>query len=182
MESTMTTVPTTLLVAAEGANPVAIELLPLITTIVVFVIAFWILTAKVWPRITQGLDERDHKIREEIRAAEEARQKADVALKKYEASLAEARQEAADMIAKAKASAKAAAEELRRRNEIELAEMKGRAHRDIDAAKQAAITELHTTASELATAIAGRILEREINAKDQRRLIEESLEELTSVQ
>ena len=42
--------------------------------------AFFILKSKVWPRITAGLDERDRKIRAEIEAAEEAREKAAKAL------------------------------------------------------------------------------------------------------
>jgi len=160
---------------AAGENPVVPEMIPLITTIVIFGVAFFILKAKVWPKITQGLDERDHKIRSEIRAAEEAREQANAALREYEASLATARKEAADMIAAARTSAKAAAEELRQRNETDLADMKQRATRDITAAKEAAIGELHAEATALATAIAGKILQREISVEDQQRLIDESL-------
>ena len=58
---------------AAGDNPVSIQWLPLVTAMVVFGIAFWVLSTKVWPRITQGLDDRDRKIREEIQAAEDAR-------------------------------------------------------------------------------------------------------------
>ena len=86
------------------------------------------------------------------------------------------------MIAKAKADAKSAGEELRRQNETELASMKQRATRDIESAKQAAITELHAEATVLATAIAGKILQREISASDQQNLVEETLEELGRMQ
>jgi F-type H+-transporting ATPase subunit b len=171
-----------LLAASEEGNVVALELLPLITTIVVFAVAFFILKSKVWPRITAGLDERDNKIREEIKAAEEAREQATSALREYEASLAAARHEASEMIAKAKASAKAAGEELKKRNEEELSEMKQRATKEIESARQTAVAELHAQASALATQVAGKILQREINADDQRRLVEESLQELTHAQ
>jgi F-type H+-transporting ATPase subunit b len=168
---------TSLLLAAEG-NPVAAELVPLVTTLVVFVVAFLILKASVWPKITHGLDERERKILGEISAAEEARQQANTALREYEESLAAARKEAAEMINSAKANAKAAADELRERNEAELADMKQRAARDIDAAKRAAIDEIHAEATTLAAAIAGKILQREISVDDQQRLIVESLREL----
>lgn len=169
-----------IVLAAEGGNPVSVQLMPLLTTLVVFAVAFWILKSKVWPRIMQGLDERDRKIRDEIRRAEEAREQAAQALSEYEESLATARQEAAEMIAKAKSAAKSAGDDLRKRNEVELADMKQRASRDIQSAKQAAIAEIHSEATTLAATIASKILQREITVDDQRKLVEESLQELGS--
>jgi F-type H+-transporting ATPase subunit b len=164
--------------AAGDGNPVVVELLPLVTTIVVFGIAFLILATKVWPRITAGLDARDQKIRDEIKAAEDARAQAKAAQAEFEESLATARQEAGEMIATAKANAKAAGDDLKARNEAELADMKNRARRDIDSAKHAAINELHAEAATLAAAIAGKILQREVTVEDQQRLVEECLREL----
>ena len=85
------------------------------------------------------------------------------------------------MIARAKADAKAVAQELRDRNEAELSDMKQRATRDLDAAKRAAITELHAEAATLAADIAARILKREISPEDQKRLVDESLQEMAGV-
>jgi F-type H+-transporting ATPase subunit b len=164
--------------AAGDGNPVAVQLLPLVTTIVVFGVAFFILATKVWPRITAGLDARDQKIRDEIKAAEDARAQAKAAQEEFEQSIAQARQEAGEMIASAKANAKAAADELKARNEAELGDMKQRARRDIDAAKHAAVNELHAEAANLAAAIAGKILQREVTTDDQQRLVEECLREL----
>lgn len=165
------------ILAAEG-SPVDFQWLPFITAIVVFGIAFLILKAKVWPKIVQGLEDRERKILEEIRSAEEAREQANAALAEYEASLATARREASEMIAKAKTDAKLAGEELRRRNEEDLAEMKHRAGREIESAKQAAVAELHNEAAALAAAMAGKILQREISAADQQELVDEALREL----
>lgn len=166
--------------AAEGgaADPTKVELLPFLTSIVVFGIFFFVLATKVWPKILGGLADRENKIRDEIRSAEEARAQATAALEEYEKSLAEARREASEMIASAKAGAQAAANELRDRNERDLAELKQRAARDIAAAKQAAISELHAEATTLAIAVASKILQREISTDDQQRLVDESLSEL----
>jgi F-type H+-transporting ATPase subunit b len=171
---------TMLTLAADG--PLAFAWLPAVTSLVVFTIFFLVLAKKVWPTILKGLDDRQNKIREEIESAEEARAKADAALKEYEESLASARKEAAETIAQAKADAKAVADDLRSRNEADLAEMKERATRDIAAAKRAAITELHGEAATLAAEIATRILKREISAEDQRQLVEESLQQLANVE
>lgn len=172
------------LLAAEdaAANPLIVELLPFITILVVFGLTFWLLKDKVWPLILGGLDERNEKIRAEIQAAEESNQQARAALAEYEQSLAEAREEAAKMVAQARADAKATADELRARNEQEIAAMKDRATREIESAKQNAINELHAEATTLATAIAGKILEREVTTEDQQRLINESLDELSAAQ
>ena len=162
----------------ESAELMAANWLPAVTALVVFLLAFGFLYVKVWPKIAQGLEDRENKIRHEIESAEQAREQAKAALAEYERSLASAREEANAMIVKAKADAKAAGEQLRARNEADLMEMKQRATREIDSAKAAAIGELHTQATMLATDIAGKILAREITAEDQQRLINESLDEL----
>jgi len=164
--------------AVEHAELMAPNWLPAVTAIVVFLLAFGFLYMKVWPKIAQGLEDRENKIRHEIESAEQAREQAKAALAEYERSLATAREEANAMIVKAKADAKAAGEQLRARNEADLLEMKQRATREIDSAKAAAIGELHTQAAMLATDIASKILAREMTAQDQQRLINESLDEL----
>ncbi len=164
--------------AVEHAEAMALNALPAITAMVVFLLAFGFLYLKVWPKILKGLDDRDQKIRQEIANAEAAREQANAALAKYEKELASARQEANELITQARADAKAVAKDLRDRNEVHLVEMKQRATRDLEGAKRAAITELHAEAASLATDIASRILKREISAADQQRLVDESLAEL----
>jgi F-type H+-transporting ATPase subunit b len=155
--------------------------LPGATALVVFSLAFLILWLKVWPNITKGLDEREAKIRNEIKSAEEARAAATAAQKQYEAELEKAQRQAQETIAKATADARAAAEELRRENDKELADMKLRAKREIETAKETAIAELHSHATTLAASMASRILQREISAGDQNRMLEESIAELANV-
>ena len=56
--------------------------------------------------------------------------------------------------------------------------MKRKAREEINSARADAVASLHAEASMLATQIAGKILQREISAVDQQRLLEESLLEL----
>ena len=95
------------LAAADGdaVNPMNPERWVAGTALVVAAFAFTILMWKVWPVITKGLDERNDKILNEIKAAEDARSQAKQALSDYEKSLADAREEATRTIAEARAEA-----------------------------------------------------------------------------
>lgn len=171
-----------MLAASEAADPTVAELAPAITTLVVFGLVILILFTKVWPKITSGLDERQSKIRQEIEAAEAAQAEARAAMESQQAELATARTEANEMIIKAKADAEALAQSLRDQAQHQLSELRDQASQEIRAAKEAAIGELHAESGRLATVIASRILEREINADDQQSLIDDSLRELESIQ
>jgi len=175
------TMATSALAAGEelGALPnVKQGLITGITALVVFAVVFAILAVKVWPAITKALDERANKIREEIAAAEGARKQAKDALEMYEKSLAEARAEAQKMLEKTRSQQQALADELKAKADIELTAMRDRARRDIEAAKKAALQEIYAQTAAAATTIAGKILRREVNASDQKRLVEESMGEL----
>jgi F-type H+-transporting ATPase subunit b len=169
-----------LTLAAEQADLIDFSIVIFITTIVVFLAVFFIAAKVIWPKILGGLEERERKIREEIQRAEESREQAKAVLAEYEKSLAQAREEANQMVAKAKQDAKAVADELRARNEQEITELKDRAFREIDAAKKLAIAEIHEESVSLAVSIARKILQREITTDDQKRLLEESMQELAT--
>jgi len=170
-----------LLLAAGEGGPIPSEgadILTAVTTLVVSALLFTLLAVKVWPPVVKALDARNEKILGEIRSAEEAGRKAREAMERHAAELAKAREESAAMIANAREEARRAAEELKTRNEAELASMLSRANADIDAAKRRAVGELHEQAASLAASVATRILGREIRPEDQRRLVEETLAEM----
>ena len=151
---------------------------PCVVAIGVFIVVFAILSIKVWPTIVKGLKDREMKIRTSIEEAEQAQKQAREALEQYERNLASARAEAQKMLDDAKVQQQAIAAELRQKSDMELAMMRDKAKRDIDAAKSTAIAEIHAHATSLATAMAAKILKREINAGDQQRMIQESLQEM----
>jgi F-type H+-transporting ATPase subunit b len=167
------------LAAEGGANPLQFKLLSYGTAIVVTLCLFVLLAKLVWPKIIAGLDERYAKIKGEIEAAEKARHEAQAAQKKFEEKLQQAQAEATATIAAAQATARKVADELRAKNDTELAEMKARALADIQAAKEGAVKELNDHAVALATTMASKILRREVGAGDQSRLVSESLAELS---
>lgn len=153
---------------------------PSITTVFVFGIVLAVLSLVVFPKITKGLKDRENKIRQEIAAAEAARKQAKDALEQYEQSLSEARAEAKKMLDDTKIQQQKLAADLKATADVELGQLKDRARRDIEAAKRQAINDLYNDAANLATVIAGKILQRQVGTEDQKRLIEESLGELQS--
>jgi F-type H+-transporting ATPase subunit b len=167
--------PALTLAAEGGSKPTAIYAIQFLTALIAFGITLAILGKFAWPKILGALDARDEKIRSEIRSAEEARERADAALKEYEASLAEARAEANEMIERTKAEQTRLAAELRAESEREAQKLVEEARRNIASAKQAAVEEVYREAAKAATAVAAKILEREVNADDQQRLVDDAV-------
>ena len=165
--------------AEHAANPMEFTPIAYVTSLVVFLLAFGVLAIRVWPKISAALDDRQAKILGEIEAAEKARGDAEAAKAKFEKDLAAAREQSTRLIAEAKADAQRVAEELKSKAEAEKQDLMTRAMSEIEGAKRAAIADIHARGAELATAIAGKILKRQINEQDQHRLVEESLAELS---
>lgn len=184
--ATTAALPTIALAADEGGYgyPEAFPksagevIMPAIMTIIVFVVVMAFLALNVWPKITKALDERNTKITSEIEAAEAARKQARDALEEYERNLAEARAEAQRMLEETKAKQGELAAELKAKSDRELSELRERAMNDIETAKRAAVNEIYAHSVTLASAMAGKILQREVSEQDQQRLIDETLSEL----
>lgn len=162
------------------ANPVAFEIVPFVAALIIFVVVLAVLGKLVWPKILGGLDQRAEKIRGEIFAAEESRKKAAEAAKQHAKELAEAKASALAMIDAAKAEQARVAADLRAKSEAELAQFRESALASIEAAKRAAISELYTQMTDIATNCASKILRRELNPSDQANLVQEMMGKVTN--
>jgi F-type H+-transporting ATPase subunit b len=149
--------------------------------IVVFLTAFAILAIKVWPTIVKGLQDRENKIKDEIDAAELARSQAKDALEQYQQSLAKAREQAQGEIDKARQQAQQISAELKAKADVELGAMREKAMKDIDNAKKAAVSEVYEQSTQLATIMASKILQRNVQVQDGDRIFQESLRQLQAM-
>jgi F-type H+-transporting ATPase subunit b len=152
-----------------------------VATIVIFALLVAVLGKYAWAPILTGLRAREEKIRKEIADAEELRGKAEAALRQYNEQLATAEQKARDMLAKATADAENLANQIRARGQQEAEESKERALKDIDAARDQALSDIYQQTADLATRVAEKIIRRNLNADDQRELVNQSLNELQTV-
>jgi F-type H+-transporting ATPase subunit b len=163
-------------------NPAASETwLQALWVVIIFLILLAILYPTAWKNVLAGLKAREQRIRQDIADAEAARTKAEATLKEYNAQLATAEGRVRDMLAKATADGEAIAANIRTRAQQEAEETRERALRDIDAARDQAIAQVHEQAAVLATTVAEKILRRELNAEDQRDLVAQSLSELPAI-
>jgi len=151
-----------------------------ITALVVFAVVLAVLSLLVWPKISSGLADRENKIRESIEAAESAQAQAKAQLEQYNKALADARAEAQRMLESARQQQMASAAEMKTKAEVELSQMKAKAVADIEAAKKQAISDVYSASVSLATQIAGKVLQREVNGADASRFAQEAIAQLGS--
>ena len=161
-----------------GPGLTEVHLPTLIATIAVFVCLLIVLRLTAWKPIMAGLQSREQAIRDSIEAAQRAKVAADQTTHDLEAKMAEVQRQAAQQLALAKADALKMADTIRAQAESESAALKDRTIREINSAKQQALTEINAHAATLGTTVAKKILQREVNTNDQQRLVDESLAEL----
>ena len=161
--------------------PGGAQVLTTITTLVIFILLIVILSKTAWGPIVKGLEARENKIRGDIRDAEAARARAEATLKQYQQQLATAEQQVRDLLAKASADAQQLATSIRTNAQAEAEEVKERATKEIESAKNQALGEIYDQAATLGTTIAEKILRRNLNADDQRDLVQASLEQMKNV-
>jgi F-type H+-transporting ATPase subunit b len=150
----------------------------MIWTLVVFVISMYILSKVAFPRIAAALDRRQRAIEESIDAAERTRTEAQRLLEEYRERLAAARQQADDIVARARKTgennqAEALAEARRKREE-----MMAQTRRDIEQETRRAIQEIRAEVADLTVLATEKVTRKTLTEADQKRLVEEALSEL----
>jgi len=152
-----------------------------ITTLIVFLVLVVVLGKFAWGPISKGLQEREDKIRADIRNAEEARARSEATLKQYQAQLATAEAQVRDLLNKAQQDAEKIATSVKMQAQQDVEEIKERANRDIEAAGAAAVRDVYKQAATLSTNIAEKIIKRNLNAQDQSDLVSAGIEEFQTV-
>jgi len=149
--------------------------------LVIFILLAIVLYKTAWKNVLAGLKSREERIRKDIADAEAARLKAEAALKDYNQQLATGSEKVREMLSRATTDAEAIATQIRARAQQEAEETKERALKDIEAARDQALSEIYAQAADLATRVAEKIIRRNLNADDQRELVNQSLQELQTV-
>ena len=123
--------------------------------------------------INEMLEKRRELADKEIREAREAKEEADSLKVRYEEGLAGARNEAAQIVQNAQKEAQLRADETVRKAQEQAVGNHKKAEADIAQEKKKAINEMKDEIGELAMDIAGKVVEKEINEEDHKKLIEE---------
>ena len=129
-------------------------------------------------KIKAILDQRREAADKEITDAEAAKAEAIAIKETYEQNMKEARAKADDILLSAQRSASMRSEEIISQAQQQAAQIKSKASSDIEMEKKKAINDAKNEISGLAMAIAGKVVERELNSADQAGLIDRFIDEL----
>lgn len=129
-------------------------------------------------KIKAVLDKRRETADKQIADAEAAKSEAAAIKQTYEENMRQAKTKADDMILSAQKTAAQRSEEIISQAQKQAAQIKTKAAADIEMEKKKAINEAKNEISELAMAIAGKVVARELNDADQDGMIDRFIEEL----
>ena len=129
-------------------------------------------------KIKAILDKRREAADREITDAEAAKAEAMAIKQTYEQNMRQARAKADDILMNAQRTATFRGEEIISQAQAAAAQIKAKASADIEMEKKKAINDAKNEISGLAMAIAGKVVERELNTADQSGLIDRFISEL----
>lgn len=129
-------------------------------------------------KIKAILDQRREAADKQITEAENAKAEAMTIKKAYEQNMLQAKAKADDLLQTAQRTANSRSEEIIAQAQQQAAQIKSKAADDIALEKKKAINEAKDEISDLAMAIAGKVVGRELNAGDQAEMIDRFIDEL----
>jgi F-type H+-transporting ATPase subunit b len=150
----------------------------MIWTLVLFLFTMWVLSKVAFPKIQEALDKRARTIAESIEAAERQRKESDELLAEYRARLAEAREQADDIMARARKAAETAETEASAAGKEKRDDLVAAAKRDIEAETRRSLEQIRKEVADLTVLATEKVTRKALSEDDQRRLVEEALSEV----
>ena len=165
----------------EGLSSLGINVPTLIAQIVNFVILFGLLYLVAYKPIMRMLDERSRRIKESMEQTDQIREQAAKAEQETARRIEEAGKEAQNIIGQAVQAGEEAKQKTREDAQKEGEKLVTRARAEIDRERDEAIGELRKEFADLTVLAAGKVIDRSLDKEKHRRLIEQVLEESTSL-
>jgi len=150
----------------------------MIWTLLAFGISLAILRKVAFPRIAEALDKRRRAIVDSIEAAERTRHEADELLQEYRERLKEAREQAEDIVSRARRASENLQEETKVEARQQREELMESTRRDIEQETRRALDEIRKEVASLTVLATEKVTRKSLDDDDHRRLIEEALEEV----
>jgi F-type H+-transporting ATPase subunit b len=150
----------------------------MVWTIVAFLVLLWILRKLAFPRIAENLDKRQTAIEDSIDHAERTKREADELLQEYRQRLTDARQQAEEIVARARKAGEVHERESLEQARVQREELMAQTRRDIEAETRRAIQEIRSEVADLTVLATEKVTRKSLSEDDQKRLVEEALAEL----
>jgi len=164
--------------ASEGSFLVSPGVGLMIWTLIIFLFTMWVLSKVAFPRIQEALDKRAKTIAESIDAAERQRKESDELVAEYRGRLAEAREQADEIMARARKAADTAEQEAQAAGREKRDELVAQAQRDIEAETRRSLESIRKEVADLTVLATEKVTRKTLTEDDQRRLVEEALGEV----
>ena len=161
----------------ESMEALGINLPGLVTHLISFTVLLILLRLFLYKPIVNMLDQRSQRIKDNLEAAERARQESAASQEAVEAQLEEARAEGQQLIANAREVADRFREEETAKVRQELDAERARAEANIQRERDAAIEQLRTEFASLAITAAERVVERSLDEQAHQDIINQVIEE-----
>jgi F-type H+-transporting ATPase subunit b len=146
-------------------------------TLIAFGITLLLLRKLAFPRIQEALEKRSRAISDSIDAAERTRAEADQILNEYRERLREAREQADDIVGRARKAADRTQDDARVQAKETREEMLADARRDIEQETRRAIGEIRREVADLTVAATEKVTRKTLDGEDHKKLIDEALQE-----
>jgi len=157
---------------------VAVNPVTLIAQICNLFITLFVFKKFFWSKVLDILDQRREAADKEITDAKNAKDEAMNIKATYEENMRQSKEKADALILSAQKTAAARSEEIIMDAQRTAVQIKQKAEADIAQEKKKAINDAKNEISEMALAIAGKVVGRELNAADQAGLVDQFINEL----
>ncbi len=162
----------------EFLSFVTIDVWTMIMTWGNLLILFLLMKKFLFGPVKKIMDERQAEIEKNINDAEAAKTDAETLKAEYEDRLKSAKKEADTILSTASKKALLKEEEIIKEAQSKAADILEKADKDIAMERKAALESLKGEVSEIATSIAAKIIEKDIDEKDHEKLIEKFIDEI----
>jgi len=149
----------------------------MVWTLIAFGITILLLRKFAFPQIQEALDKRRVAIEESIDAAERTRTEADALLKEYRERLREAREQADDIVTRARRAAEKVQEQSKVDAKAAREELMEQTRRDVEQETRRALDQIRREVADLTVLATEKVARKTLDDDDHRRLIDEALSE-----
>ena len=150
----------------------------MIWTLILFLVTMYVLKRFAFPKIADALDKRATAISENIEASKRQRAEADELLNEYRHRLKEAREQADDIVSRARKSAETAVAEANESGKARREELVAAARKDIETETRRSLEQIRREVADLTVLATEKVTRKSLDDDDHRRLVDEALSEV----
>jgi F-type H+-transporting ATPase subunit b len=150
----------------------------MIWTLALFLFTMWVLSKVAFPKIQEALEKRAALIAESIESAERTKKESEELLSEYRARLKEAREQADDIVARARKAADTTKSEAAAEGKEKREELLAAARRDIEAETRRSLERIRKEVADLTVLTTEKVTRKSLDSADHKKLVDDALAEV----